>query len=465
MIAIVITNSPRRRYTFHFEDSNEAKNIAFLLGRRDDWYRNLSRIKTNGSNLLNLLNLDSAEYIIENIDGEREILSEKDILACKFFLGIIDKLVNLNETGDSSIIIECSANNHMEIVKFKNYLKSKLKGIFSNLETNAPDTDDLADRRQKVNTHFKKIELNTQDNKFYEEFGEDFRNIISDLEKFRDSMASYINRKNKFSIYNDTDLQHLAEAIEQLKLRYSRLENSNKSLNKNSTELNNPMSNSTTFILDSDGSNFTRFLTGSEEMKIIKRKTKGKLKWFYRLGEFGLFSNNSELVNNVLPYIHRLGTRREILQKTTICALNGNLEILLSSDVNYTEPEYYFPKITVIQKENQGGNFIAKLEKRINEGKNELELTDKLIHLDDEDLRHINKNLSSKNADICLYLKHPEDPVEEEYIFDWVKEKDLDKLCNNDDSFTYLNCEFIQQKQEENEIGVRFSRLFLDEEE
>ena len=96
---------------------------------------------------------------------------------------------------------------------------------------------------------------------------------------------------------------------------------------------------------------------------------------------------------------------------------------------------------------------------------NELELTGKLIHLDDEDLRHINKNLSSKNADICLYLTHPKDPLEEEYIFDWVKEKDLDKLCNNNESFTYLNCEFIQQKQEENEINVRFSRFFLDEEE
>ena len=105
MITIIITNSPRKRYTFHFEDSNEAKNIAYLLGQGEEWERNLSRIKTNATNLLNLLNLDSADYIIENIDGEREILSEKDILAYKFFLTIIDKMVNLNKIDDSSVVI------------------------------------------------------------------------------------------------------------------------------------------------------------------------------------------------------------------------------------------------------------------------------------------------------------------------------------------------------------------------
>ena len=466
MIAIIVTNSPRRRYTFHFEDSNEAKNIAYLLGQGEEWERNLSRIKTNATNLLNLLNLDSADYSIENIDGDRDILSEKDILACKFFLGIIDRQINLNEIGDSSVIIECSANNHMEVVKFKNYLKSRLKDTFSNLETNAPETEDLAYYRGKVDKQYKKFESKII-NQSHKELKREFHNIISALEEFRYTMSTYIDRKMKFSIYNSKDLQHLGHTIEKLELRYSRLEKSNKNIKTNSIQLNIPMSKSTTFILDSDGSNFTRFLTGSEQMRIIKQKKKGNLKWSYKLGDYDLFSNNSELVNNVLPYIHRIGKRREILQTTLICSLNGNLEILLSDDVNYTKPEYYFPKITIIKKENQGDKIdsIGNLEKRISKIKNELDLTGKLIHLDDEDLRHISKNLSSKNADICLYLKHPKDPLEEEYIFEWIKENDLHKLCNNNESFTYLNCEFIQQKQEENEINVRFSKLFLDEEE
>ena len=227
MIAIVITNSPRRRYTFHFEDSNEAKNIAYLLGQGEEWEKNLSRIKTNASNLVKLMNLDSAEYIIKKIDGEIYTLTVKDILACKFFLGIIDRQINLNEIGDSSIILECSANNHMEVVKFKNYLKSRLKEIFSKLETNAPYTDNLAYQRKKVYTQYKKFEskIKNQSNK---EFKKDFHNIISALEEFRYSMSSYIDQKRKFSIYNNKDLQHLSHTIEKLEIRYSRLEKSNK---------------------------------------------------------------------------------------------------------------------------------------------------------------------------------------------------------------------------------------------
>ena len=84
-------------------------------------------------------------------------------------------------------------------------------------------------------------------------------------------MSSYIDQKIKFSIYNSNDLQNLGHTIEKLELRYSRLEKSNKNIKTNSIQLNIPMSKCTTFIIDSDGSNFTRFFLKSEQMRIIKQ--------------------------------------------------------------------------------------------------------------------------------------------------------------------------------------------------
>lgn len=482
MIAIVITNSPRRRYTFHFEDSNEAKNIAYLLGQGEQWEQNLSRIETSKSSLVDLFRLKPKDYPTVTRDDEIITFSIKDRLAIKFFLNLIHRQIDLNLIENSVVVIECSTYRKLDVYKFMNTLNVMLKSVFTNLEnSNVPHSEDMRDVCIEVRKVSGELRL-TIGSEINASSKEKFQLLVDGLNQFRDSVKEYIQiMKHEgnydFAIYEEDDIKKLEECIISIERRYNRLLEGNMTMKSRPLDLNKPMSSRITFFLDSDGSDFPRFLAQSKKMNISlvknkNKKSKNKWKHDYKLDDYKLISNNNELTDSILPYIHRLGTRLEIYQKTNLCVLNGNLEIILSDKAKKAAPEDYTPKITIIQNPNESENAvdIPYLLKRINDLKMKIELDNesgplKIRHFTNKELILIDKSLSLENADICLYLKHPRDPSSEGEIFEWVKEQDLDKLCTSNESFTYLECEYIRGEQDSKQSNVRFSRFFLDEEE
>lgn len=474
MIAIEITNSPRRRYTFHFEDSNEAKNIATLLGKGEEW-KKYDRVVTSKNALAQLFKMKTVDYSPISTNNPI-ILSNKDRLAIRFFLNLIHKRLNLKKIENSTVIIERSAYIGAEVSVFKKRFDTYIGGIFKKLKTtNVINTKEMEDIYAEVMDIRERL-FKAFNNVIREKPESIFQQLLTSLNQYKNIVEEYINTMKKdnlvvFAIYKDGDLETIQKNIDTVKTLFEKLMNSKVAQKETRFDLNKPMSSRITFFFDSDGSDFTKFFTKSEKMNMKRVKKNKKWKYSYHLNEFTLHSNNSELTAHVLPYIFSLGSRKEFYQKLDFCVLNGNLETVISTKLKLKQVgERYNPKITYIQNENEKINPIKLYEliERMNDLKDQIEYLDdsgpvKIKHFTNRELNLIDKNLSSDNSEICLYLSHPKKEVEEE-IFEWVKEEDLDKLCNSNESFTYLDCRIIRDNPKENEINVRFSRFFLDEE-
>ena len=109
-------------------------------------------------------------------------------------------------------------------------------------------------------------------------------------------------------------------------------------------------------------------------MNIKRAKIRKKWRYSYKLDDYILHSNNSELTNSVLPYIFRLGLRNEFYQKLDFCVLNGNLEIIMSSKLKKVGSRYN-PKITLIQNDSKDDSTIQfeKLKQRMNDLKHQFD--------------------------------------------------------------------------------------------